>query len=116
MFEYSAAVIAAFVGTLLTIFFAYFPRVRVWYAALAIETASLYKLGLMVVIAGVLFGLSFIQPGMSGVFPAPLTPLQLGAVVVALIITNQPVASVLPAPADVRNAIKVRTSKFLRGY
>jgi hypothetical protein len=108
MFEYSAVVIAAFVGTLFTIFFAYFPRVRVWYASLAVESASLLKLGIMVVIAGALFGLSFIQPGMSAIFPAPLTPLQLGAVVVALIVTNQPVASLLPAPADVRAAILKR--------
>ena len=115
MFEYSAAVIAMFVGTLLTIFFAYFPRVRVWFASLAVESASLLKLGIMVAIAGVLFGLSFIQPGMSAWFPAPLTPLQFGAVVIALIVSNQPIAAILPAPADVRYAIRNRTQKFLRG-
>ena len=115
MFEYSAAVIAVFVGTLLTIFFAYFPRVRVWYTSLAVETASLLKLSVMVVIAGALFGLSFIQPGMSAWFPAPLTPLQFGAVVIALIVSNQPVAALLPAPSDVRHAIRIRTAKFLRG-
>ena len=107
--DFNAIVIAAFVGTLLTIFFAYFPRVRVWFASLAVEKASLLKLGLMVVVAGTMFGLSF-----TPLFPPPLTPQNLLGVVIALIVTNQPVASLLPAPFDVRMAIRMRIAKFLR--
>ena len=107
--DFNAIAIAAFVGTLLTVFFAYFPRVRVWFASLAVEKASLLKLGLMVVIAGVMFGLSY-----TNLFPPPLTPESFLGVVLALIMTNQPVAALLPAPFDVRMAIRTRVSKFLR--
>lgn len=105
--NFTSAVIAAFVGTLLTVFFAYFPKVRVWYASMEVEKRSLLTLGLMVVIEAVLVGLSYVPT--LGLFPSPLTWQEMLAVAVALILSNQPVASVLPAPADVRAAIKSRS-------
>jgi hypothetical protein len=62
----------------------------------------------MVVVAGAIFGLSF-----TTVFPPPLTWEQLLGVVVALILTNEPVAQLLPAPADVRAAQKVQLLKSI---
>ena len=112
MFDFSAAVIATLVGVIMTIFFAYFPKVRVWFASLVVETASLLKLGIMVVVALVIYVLSLFPA--IGLFPAPLTLLQFGAVVIALIITNQPVASALPAPKDVREAMRLRFTEYLR--
>lgn len=106
MFDFTAAVIAALVGTIMTLFFAYFPRVRVWYASMPVENQSLFKLGLMVV-TSIAFFVASLFPAL-GIFPAPLTPLELGSVVVALIVTNAPVASYLPATRDVREAIRKR--------
>jgi len=108
--SFTAIFIAAFVGTLLTIFFAYFPKVRVFYAALALEKQALLKLGIMVVIAGAMFGLSF-----TSIFPPPLTLPDLFGVIIALIVTNKPVADLLPATRDVREAIRLRTAAFMRG-
>jgi hypothetical protein len=105
---FTAAFIAALVGTALTVFFAYFPKVRVWYASLAPEYRASLNLGLMVVVAGSIFGLSY-----TTVFPPPLTWTQLLSVVVALILTNEPVAQFLPAPADVTAARKVQLLKLL---
>lgn len=106
--SFTAAYIAALVGVVLALFFAYFPKVRVWYASLTVENRSLLSLGLMVVVAGSIFGLSY-----TTVFPPPLTWTQLLSVVVALILTNQPVAQLLPAPADVTAARKVQLLKLL---
>jgi hypothetical protein len=89
-----------------------FPKVRVWFASLVTETASLLKLGIMVVIAAIIYVLSLFPA--IGLFPEPLTLLQFGAVVIALIITNQPVATSLPAVRDVQDAIRARTNKYLR--
>jgi len=105
---FTAAYIAALIGTIMTLFFAYFPKVRVWYASLAVENQSLLSLGLMVVVAGAMFGLSF-----TSIFPPPLQLPQLLAVIVALILTNKPISQILPAPADVRAATLARTLKFL---
>jgi hypothetical protein len=106
--SFTAAFIAALVGTVLTVFFAYFPKVRVWYASLPAEYKASLNLGLMVVVAGIIFGLSY-----TTIFPPPLTWTQLLSVVVALILTNQPVAQLLPAPADVTAARKVQLLKLL---
>jgi ABC-type dipeptide/oligopeptide/nickel transport system permease subunit len=101
--DFTAAFIALLVGTLITVFFAYFPGIRVKFALLAMETQSLIKLGIMVVIAGVMFGLSF-----TSIFPPPLDLPTLLSVIVALILSNQPVASLLPTTRDVRVAILQR--------
>lgn len=111
--NFTAIAIAALVGTIMTLIFAYFPVVRVWYASLATEKASLLKLGVMLSVELILGGLSFI-PGIVILQP-PFTVQQALAVALALIITNQPIAALLPAPGDVREAIRIRTAKFLRG-
>jgi len=108
--DFTAAVIAALVGTLFTLFFAYFPVVRVKFASLALETQALIKLGVMVVVAGIMFGLSF-----TSIFPPPLILPQLVSVIVALVLTNQPIAALLPQLRDVREATQERINKFLRG-
>lgn len=105
--QFTAVFIAALVGTILTVFFAYFPTVRVWFASLAPEKASLLKLGIMVVIAGAMFGLSY-----TSIFPPPINSLTLLTVLGALIITNQPVADMLPTTKDVRAAILARIKRL----
>lgn len=109
--SFTAVAIAALVGTLMTLFFAYVPRVRVWYAALPTETASLYKLGLLILTEAILGGLSFI-PGIIILQPPFTWPTAI-AVAVALILSNQPVASLLPATKDVREAMAKRLSIML---
>jgi ABC-type dipeptide/oligopeptide/nickel transport system permease subunit len=108
--NFTAAVIAALIGTIMTLFFAYFPIVRVKFASLTLEIQALIKLGLMVVVALIMFGLSF-----TSIFPPPLTLPELFSVIIALIISNQPVAALLPQLPDVRAAIRLRTEKFMRG-
>jgi hypothetical protein len=103
--------IAALSGTILTVFLSYFPRIRVWFASLATEKASLLKLGFMVLIGVTISLLSYY--GVIVTVPPFSWETALG-VIVALILSNQPVASVLPAPLDVRTAIRAREAKFLK--
>jgi hypothetical protein len=104
--------IAALVGTLLTVFFAYFPKIRVWYASLAVETASLLKLGFMLVAEVIISLLSYYNVIVT--VPPFSWETALG-MAIALILSNQPVANMLPAPKDVRQAIQKRMVKYLRG-
>jgi hypothetical protein len=106
--NFTAVAIAALVGTIITVFFAYFPKVRVWFASLVLETQALLKLGLMVVITLAMFGLSFI-------YPPPYDIQTVLGVIVALILSNQPVASLLPATRDVQEATLKRMTRFLHG-
>jgi hypothetical protein len=106
--SFTAAFIAALVGTVLTVFFAYFPKVRVWYANLAPEYKAYLNLSLMIVVAGAIFGLSF-----TSIFPPPLTWTQLLSVVVALILANEPVAQLLPPLPDVRTARKAQLLRYI---
>ena len=105
--SFTAVSIAALVGLIITLIFAYFPSVRVWYAALPVEKESLLKLGLMVLVAGAMFGLSF-----TSIFPPPLNLPSLLSVLGALILTNQPLASMLPSTTDVRMAIRARIARL----
>jgi hypothetical protein len=104
--------IAALSGTIITVLLAYFPRIRVWFASLAVETASLIKLGVMVLIGVVVSLLSYY--GVIVTVP-PFSWETAVGMAIALILSNQPVANMLPAPLDVRMAIRARTAKFLRG-
>ena len=102
--------ITTLVGTLLTIFFAYFPKVRVWYALLEVEKASLLKLGLMLLTEVVVVLLSLyrvIPTEPQFVYDASFW---FNVIVMAgtLILTNQPVQSILPNARDVRIAIQKR--------
>jgi hypothetical protein len=106
--QFTAVFIVALVGTLMTLFFAYVPNVRVWFALLALEKQALLKLGVSAVIAIVIFGLSY-----TSIFPPPINAITLLVVLGSLIVTNQPLASLLPATKDVRAAIRVRTKKFM---
>jgi hypothetical protein len=108
--NFAPAVIAALVGTILTLLFAYFPILRVKFASLMVETQALIKLGVMVVVAGIMFGLSY-----TSIFPPPLDLPQLVSVIIALILSNQPVAAMLPQLPDVRMAIRLRETRLLRG-
>lgn len=103
--NFSAVGIAALVGTILTVFFAYFPKVRVWFASLEVEKQSLIRLGLMVVVTLGLYGISFL-------YPPPYDMGTLLGVILALIVTNQPVAALLPTTKDVRAAIVARVKRF----
>jgi hypothetical protein len=109
--SFTPIAIAALSGTLLTVFFGYFPRIRVWFASLAVEKASLLKLGFMVVIGVVISLLSYY--GMIVTVPPFSWETALG-ILIALILSNQPVANMLPAPLDVRTAIQKRESRFLK--
>jgi len=109
--DFTAVAIAALAGLIMTLFFAYFPKVRVWFASLEVDKQSLIKLGFMVVIEGVLAGLSFI-PGVLFLKP-PFTWADGFTVAFALIVTNQPVSSALPVVfKDVRVAIQKRMKRF----
>lgn len=101
--------IAGLVGTLLTIFFAYCPKVRVWFASLAIEIAAIYKLGFMVIVAIVISILSYF----SVITTVPPFSWQTAiAVIIALIITNQPVQALLPETHDVQFARVSREARL----
>jgi hypothetical protein len=109
--SFTPIAIAALSGTLLTVFFSYFPRVRVWFASLAIEKASLLKLGFMVVIGVIISLLSYYDVIVT--VPPFSWETALG-ILIALILSNQPVANMLPAPLDVRMAVRTREAKFIK--
>jgi hypothetical protein len=101
--------IAGLVGAILTIFFAYFPKVRVWFASLAVEVAAMYKLGMMVIVAIVISLLSYYS--VIATVP-PFSWPTLVAVIIALIITNQPVQALLPETRDVQVARVSREARL----
>lgn len=110
--QFTAVAIAAFAGLFTSLFFAYFPKVRVWFASLEMDKELLIKLGLMICIEGLLAGLSFV-PGVLFLKP-PFTWQEAFTVAFALIVTNQPVANLLPATKDVKTEIAKRIAKFFR--
>jgi len=112
-FSFEPATIAALVGTIFTLFFSYFPKVRVWFASLATETASLYKLGIMLATEVVVVLLSLYHVIQT------VPPLEYGpnfwfvviSVAGALLLTGQPLQDKLPNPRDVRVAIQKRMAR-----
>lgn len=110
MIDFTAAAIAALAGLIMSLIFAYLPVVREWYYGLDVDKRALMNLGLGVVVAGILFGLSFV-PNI-GLFSGPLTWQELLSVALALILTNKPVTSFLPLPRSVRRIIRIRQENF----
>lgn len=100
---FTPVLIAAVVGTLMTLFFAYCPWVRVWFASLRVEQASYIKLGLMLVAEVALSLLSYYD---IIVTKPPFSWETAVAVAVALILSNQPISAILPTTADVRAALR----------
>ena len=103
MFEvmFTPVGIGAIVGLVLALVFAYFPKLRVWFAALASEKQSYLRLGLLLLAEIVISLLSYYQvittvPPFS--FATALN------IALALIVANQPTSVLLPETKDVTEA------------
>jgi len=91
--------IAALVGFILMIVFAYFPGVRQWYAVLASEVKSYIMLGLLLLAELVISLLAYYQV-ITTVPPFNImTALQIA---LALLVSNQPTYRLFPEAADVK--------------
>ena len=103
--EFTPEVVAGIVGLILTLVFSYFPSLNTWYAGLKSEVKSWIMIGLLVVAAAVITLLA-----QYGVIPsaAPITWLDFGKVVLALLITNQPTYNLLPETQAVKLAKAAR--------
>ena len=110
-FAFNPIAIAAGVGTLTAIFFAYFPKVRVWFASLEQETRSLINLGILLLAEVVISLLSYYQ--VITTVP-PFSWEEALAIAGALIVSNQPVQQLLPPTKDVVAALRAHTLKLLR--
>jgi hypothetical protein len=99
--------VAGIASIILTLVFAYFPKLRVWFAGLASEMKSLIMLGLFALISGITFALAF-----NGIIPTdePLTWVKLVQVFIMTLVASQPAYLILPQAKDVKEA------KMLRDY
>lgn len=109
-FAFTPEVIAATVGLILTLFFSYFPKIRVLYGGLSSSTKSLIMLGLLLVAEVVIATLAYY-----GVIQTD-PPIGTGStflfrcltVAFSLLVSNQPVYNILPEAGDVREAKLLR--------
>ena len=99
--NFTPEIIAGIVGILLTLVFAYFPKLRVLYGGLQSETKSLIMLGLLVITALVITMLA--QYGVLTT-SEPITWLLFVKVLFAALLANQPAYTLLPQAADVKEA------------
>jgi divalent metal cation (Fe/Co/Zn/Cd) transporter len=99
--EFTPEVISGIVGVILTLVFAYFPKLRVWYGGLASEIKSLIMLGLLAASSLTIFLLAW-----NGVIQTsePVTLTTLLQVLFFAIAANQPVYRILPEAGDVVEA------------
>ena len=100
--------IAAIVGFILMITFAYFPGIRQWYAVLASEVKSYIMIGLLILAEIVIcvlayYGVIYTVPEFSiG------TALQIA---LYLLVSNQPTYKLLPQAKDVKELVLARDAK-----
>lgn len=98
-------VIAGVVGVLLSLIFAYFPKLNVLYAGLATEVKSLIMIGLLLATSLVIAALSHF-----GIIQTtePVTWFLLVKVFVVALMTNQPTYTILPETRGVTAAKEAR--------
>lgn len=103
--SFTPEVLGAIVGLVLTLLFAYFPKLRVWYGGLLSEAKSWIMIGLLVVAAAVITLLAHY-----GVIATaePITWLSFAKILLAVLIANQPTYQILPLAKDVKAAKFVR--------
>jgi hypothetical protein len=104
----SPEILASVVAVVLSLAFSYIPGLNVWYAGLGKEVKQLIMLLLLVVVAGVSYGLACAGwlTDLTGIVMACDKASFLGLVrtLVVAIIANQGVYSLSPNTAAVRNA------------
>jgi hypothetical protein len=98
VFSFTPETVCALLAGILALVFAYFPRLRVWYGALASELKSLIMIMSLLVITLVVWLLTYVGAIASDVVITWWTVAKL--FVLALII-NQPTYMILPEPKDV---------------
>jgi putative flippase GtrA len=107
MFEiiFSPQGIASIVGVVIAILFAYFPKLRTWFAGLASEVKSYIMLGVLLLAEIVISLLSYYQVIVT---VPPFTWVTAVQIAFALLISNQPTYTLLPEAKDVK---EVRVSR-----
>lgn len=100
MEKFTPEFLAGVVGVLLTLIFAYFPKLRVAFGGLASEAKSGIMLGLYLLSTAVIFLL-----GLYGYIPVevPLNWFDAVMIFFSLVIVGQPTYSVIPEARDVRD-------------
>jgi len=108
--EFTPEFVAGTAALVLTLVFAYFPVLRVKFAGLASEMKSLIMLGLFALVSLGAFALAFY-----GIIPTaePLTWFKLVQVFMLTVVLSQPAYTILPKPADVRDAKLIRDYAIL---
>jgi len=101
MFEiiFSPQGIASIVGVVLAVLFAYFPKLRTWFAGLASEVKSYIMLGVLLLAEIVISLLSYYQVIVT---VPPFTWVTAVQIAFALLISNQPTYTLLPEAKDVK--------------
>lgn len=97
--NFTPEAISAIVGFALMLIFAYFPKLRLWYAALDSSIKSFIMLGLLVLTGAIIIVL--VHYGV--LIPAePITLSRIISVALALLVSNQPTYTLLPEASDVK--------------
>jgi hypothetical protein len=111
VFAFNPIAIAAAVGAVMAVFFAYFPKVRVWFAALDDDKKALINLGFLLLAEVIISLLSYFN--IITTVP-PFSWQEAIAIAAALIVSNQPVQQLLPPAKDVLKVLQAKTLKLLQ--
>jgi hypothetical protein len=108
--SFTPEAIAMAVGVILALVFAYFPGLNLWYAALKSEVKSYIMLGLLLIAEAVIVALThygIVTP------TEPITLARILSVAFALLISNQPVYTLIPEVTGVKAARLIRDKELL---
>jgi hypothetical protein len=99
--SFTPEVLAGIVGLFMMLVFAYFPKLRTWYAGLVSEVKSYIMIGLLLATAAAITLLA-----QSGVITTtePITWVLFVKVMLAVLVGNQPAYTLLPKTGDVKAA------------
>lgn len=103
-FTLTPAILAAIVGAILSLAFSYIPKLNVWFASKEEEVKRLIMAALLIVLAGVIFGLQC-----AGVLEAGLAcdkqgVVQLIWILLSAVVANQSVYKITPQLESVKDA------------
>jgi hypothetical protein len=93
--------LSALAGIVLSLIFSYVPQVQAWYSAKDSKTQSLIMLGLLVLVAVAVYGISCLAwwPGLTAITCDKKGAMDLVTAFIAALIANQSTYLLSPAPA-----------------
>ena len=103
--EFTPTMISGVIAVLLSVAFAYIPKLRIWFAGLVSQTKSYIMLGLLIFTSVIIYLLAYYGILVTS---EPVTVVTLIQVILTTIATNQGTYLILPEARDVVTARNAR--------